>query len=142
MRSQLWLLRSRLMNWLYLYMNFSPKVLLKMAWGKHSPLTKQKYKAYQGVFRTPSERYGLVSFKNTLLDFNLLRWHIKDLPSLASLPILLAWGMSDSLISSRNLDRWLTMFPDARVSRFEKVGHFVADEGEELLAAELGRFLH
>jgi pimeloyl-ACP methyl ester carboxylesterase len=141
MRSQLWLLRSRLMNWLYLYMNFSPKVLLKMAWGKHSPLTKQKHKAYQGAFRTPSERYGLVSFKIILLDFNLPCWHMKDLPSLASLPVLLAWGMSDSLISSRNLDRWLTMFPDARVSRFEKVGHFVADEGEELLAAELRKFL-
>jgi haloalkane dehalogenase len=141
MRSQLWLLRSRLMNWLYLYMNFSPKVLLKMAWGKHSPLTKQKHKAYQGAFRTPSERYGLLSFKNTLLDFDLPCWHMKDLPSLASLPIFLAWGMSDSLVSSRNLDRWLTMFPDARVSRFEKVGHFVADEGEELLAAELRKFL-
>jgi haloalkane dehalogenase len=139
MRSQLWLLRSRLMNWLYLYMNFSPKVLLKMA--KHSPLTKQKHKAYQGAFRTPSERYGLLSFKNTLLDFDLPCWHMKDLPSLASLPIFLAWGMSDSLVSSRNLDRWLTMFPDARVSRFEKVGHFVADEGEELLAAELRKFL-
>ncbi len=33
------------------------------------------------------------------------------------------------------------MFPDARVSRFEKVGHFVADEGEELLAADLKSFL-
>jgi hypothetical protein len=33
------------------------------------------------------------------------------------------------------------MFPDARVSKFEKVGHFVADEGEELLAAELRKFL-
>ena len=141
MRSQLWLLRSRLMNWLYLYMNFSPKVLLKMAWGKHSPLTKQKHKAYQGTFRTPSERYGLLSFKNTLLNLDLPCWHMKDLPRLASLPIFLAWGMSDSLVSSRNLDRWLTMFPDARVSRFEKVGHFVADEGEELLAAEMRKFI-
>lgn len=33
------------------------------------------------------------------------------------------------------------MFPDARVSMFEKVGHFVADEGEELLAPDLKSFL-
>ncbi len=33
------------------------------------------------------------------------------------------------------------MFPGARVSRFEKVGHFVADEGEELLAPDLKSFL-
>jgi pimeloyl-ACP methyl ester carboxylesterase len=141
MRSQLWILRSRLMDWLYLYMNFSPKVLLKMAWGKHSPITKQKRKAYQDAFRSPSERYGLLSFKNTLLNFDHPCWHSKDLSNLASMPILLAWGMSDSLISSRNLDRWIKMFPDARVSRFEKVGHFVADEGEELLAPELRKFL-
>jgi haloalkane dehalogenase len=141
MRSQLWILRSSMMNWLYLNMNFSPKVLLKMAWGKHSPLTKQKHKAYQGAFRSPGERYGLLSFKNTLLDFDLPCWHRKDLPNLASLPIFLAWGMSDALISSRNLDRWTKMFPNARVSRFEKVGHFVADEGEELLAPELRDFL-
>ncbi len=141
MRSQLWILRSRLMNWLYLYMNFSPKVLLKIAWGKHRSLTKQKHKAYQDAFRSPSERYGLVAFKDALVNFDLPCWHLNDLPALATLPVFLAWGMSDSLISSRNLERWITMFPDARVSRFEKVGHFVADEGEELLAPELITFL-
>lgn len=71
MRSQLWILRSRLMDWLYLHMNFSPRVLLKMAWGKHSPLTKRKHKSYQDAFRSPSERHGLLSFKNTLLNFDL-----------------------------------------------------------------------
>jgi pimeloyl-ACP methyl ester carboxylesterase len=49
--------------------------------------------------------------------------------------------MKDPLISPRNLDRWILMFPNAKVSRFEKVGHFVADEGEELLAPELLSFL-
>jgi len=33
------------------------------------------------------------------------------------------------------------MFPVARVLRFEKVGHFVADEGEELLAPDLKSIL-
>jgi haloalkane dehalogenase len=141
LRSQLWILRSRLMDWLYLHMNFSPRILLKMAWGKHIPLSKQKHKAYQDAFRSPSERHGLLAFKNTLLNFDLPCWHLEDLPNLASLPIFLAWGMSDSLISARNLDRWISMFPDARVSRFEKVGHFVADEGEELLALDLKSFL-
>lgn len=112
-----------------------------MAWGKHSPLTKRKHKSYQDAFRSPSERYGLLSFKNTLLNFDLPCWHLDGLPGLASLPVFLAWGMSDSLISSRNLDRWTSMFPDARVSRFEKVGHFVADEGEELLSPDLKSFL-
>lgn len=141
MLSQLWILRSRLMDWLYLYMNFSPKVLLKMAWGKHIPLSKQKRKTYQSAFRGPSERYGLLAFKNTLLNFDQPCWHIKELPSLASLPVFLAWGMSDPLISPRNLDRWTTIFPNAKVSRFEKVGHFVVDEGEELFATEFIGFL-
>jgi haloalkane dehalogenase len=64
-----------------------------------------------------------------------------ELLKLTSLPIYLAWGMKDPLISPRNLDRWISMFPNAKVSRFEKVGHFVADEGEELLAPELLSFL-
>lgn len=142
MKSQLWILRSAMMKWLYLNMNFSPKVLLKMAWGKHAPLTKEKHKAYQDAFKSRDERQGLLAFRDVLLDFNQPCWGIKhELSKLTPLPIYLAWGMNDPLISPRNLDRWISMFPSAKVSRFEKVGHFVADEGEELLAPELVTFL-
>jgi haloalkane dehalogenase len=142
MRSQLWILRSAMMTWLYLSMNFSPKVLLKMAWGEHAPLSKEKHKAYQSAFRSRDERHGLLAFRDVLLDFSQPCWSIKqELPKLTSLPIYLAWGMKDSLISPRNLERWISIFPNAKVSKFEKVGHFVADEGEELLAPELLSFL-
>ncbi|MFN7877179.1 MAG: alpha/beta fold hydrolase [Pirellula sp.] len=142
MRSQLWLLRSKLMDWLYLYMNFSPKVLLKMAWGTHRPLTKEKHRAYQAPFGSPKERYGALAFKNTLLNFELPCWNNNGLARLSSLPVLLAWGMKDALVSPRNLDRWIDSLPSARVVKFERVGHFVADEGEELLASELRIFLN
>lgn len=142
MKSQLWILQSAMMKWLYLNLNFSPKILLKMAWGKHASLTKEKHKAYQGAFRSRDERYGLLAFRDVLLDFSQPCWRMKhELLKLISLPIYLAWGMKDPLISPRNLDRWISMFPNAKVSRFEKVGHFVADEGEELLAPELLSFL-
>ncbi|XZE32386.1 alpha/beta fold hydrolase [Pirellulaceae bacterium SH501] len=141
MRSQLWFLRSRWMNWLYLYMNFSPRVLLKMAWGKHRPLTKEKHRAYQSAFPSSQDRYGLVAFKDSLLNFDLPCWHMESLSSLRSIPIHLAWGMKDPLITSRNLERWCEIYPHARVSKFARVGHFVADEGEELLASALQDFL-
>jgi pimeloyl-ACP methyl ester carboxylesterase len=141
MKSQVWILRSGLMKWLYLQMNFSPKVLLKLAWGKHRPLTRDKHEAYQRAFSSPDERLGLLAFRDALLDFNQDCWNRSvEISKLSRLPIYLAWGMQDSLISPRTLDRWIAMFPSAKVSRFAKVGHFVADEAEELLGPELMAF--
>ena len=109
-----------------------------MAWGKHRSLSKEKHREYQLVFPTSDERRGLLAFRDTLLDFKKPCWGMaKELPKLNRLPIHLAWGMKDPLISHRNLDRWISLYPDAKVSRFEHVGHFVADEGQELLTQEL-----
>jgi pimeloyl-ACP methyl ester carboxylesterase len=141
MQSQVWLLRSGLMKWLYLHWNFSPKVLLQLAWGKYRPLTEDQHAVYQRAFTSPNERHGLVAFRDALLDFSQPCWHRKaEISKLSRLPIYLAWGMEDSLISPRTLDRWISMFPSAKVSRFAKVGHFVAEEGEELLGPELELF--
>ena len=50
------LLRSAMMKWLCLNMNFSPKVLLKLAWCEHASLTNEKHKAYQIAFGSHDER--------------------------------------------------------------------------------------
>jgi pimeloyl-ACP methyl ester carboxylesterase len=141
-KKQKWLMTSNVMKFCYLRLNFSAKILVKMAWGKHRPLSKEKHMKYQARFRTPSERMGTWGFLQSLFNKEDPAWHQeKKLSVLKDKPILILWGENDKLISKDHLERWKSHFPSARVRTFPEVGHFVADEAPELVGRELLDFL-
>jgi haloalkane dehalogenase len=64
-----------------------------------------------------------------------------ELPSLANLPILLAWGMRDWCIRPACLDRFLTHWPSAEVLRLEDCGHYVVEDAHERILPVMKDFL-
>ena len=136
-----WLMKSWMMKYLYLRFNFSAKFMLKIAWGTYQPLTKEKHLKYQSYFRTPSDRYGTLGFINSLFDFKNDAWNVtKKLNNTQKKKVQIIWGESDKLVSILNIERWKQVFPKAEVVLLPHVGHFVADEGAELVCPILFKF--
>jgi len=50
------------------------------------------------------------------------------LPTLAGNKKLIVWGARDFCFDDTFLSRWREIFPDARVDRLERVGHYVLDD--------------
>ena len=63
------------------------------------------------------------------------------LPTLASRPVLMIWGMRDWCFTPACLERLQLSFPDAEVERFEDVGHWVVEEARERIIDRLRPFL-
>lgn len=60
----------------------------------------------------------------------------KSLPSLKDMPIKLIWGMKDWCFQPRCLDKLVEHWPNADVTRFSDVGHWVTEEApQEVLKA-------
>jgi pimeloyl-ACP methyl ester carboxylesterase len=133
MKHQKLLVSSGILPALYRYLNFSPRVLIKMAWGSQRPLTKELHIHFMSRFPSPDERSGPIGFLRALFDFENPAWHRSDDLKGVSIPVQIVWGMADKLVSRRNLKRWQQIFPSATVSELPNVGHFVAAEAHELL---------
>lgn len=143
LKSTGWLMRSWLMRLMYLYLNFSAKVMIKSAWGTYRPLTKERHEFYMNKFKSPSDRLGAWSFVLALFDKNDLSWHVgKKLSILPQKPTLIIWGLSDKFISQKNLTRWQQMLPHAEVHKIEKAGHFVSEECPEAVGDLLQKFFN
>jgi haloalkane dehalogenase len=57
-------------------------------------------------------------------------------------PTLLCWGLRDPAFgTTRALDRWQSLFPDATTRRFSDVGHYVPEELGPALVGPVARFL-
>lgn len=141
MKAQSVFVKLGILPFLYRYFNFSPKVLLKMAWGSHSPLAKERHSHYISMFPTQKERSGAIGFLKALFDFENSVWKKTETLKSITIPVQIIWGKADKLISIRNLERWNKIFPDAKIVALENVGHFVAEEAPEIFADELDSFL-
>ena len=142
LRRQKWLMTSPMMKFLYLKLNFSALVMVKMAWGKHRPLTKAHHSHYQLAFRTPSERMGTWKFLEALFDSSNPAWDFSSrIKEISPPPVMILWGEADKFISMQNFKKWKSLFPKARTHSFKNVGHFVCDEAPELVAPALMEFV-
>jgi haloalkane dehalogenase len=63
------------------------------------------------------------------------------LPQLADRPIELVWGMKDWCFRPECLERFEAVFPRARVTRLEDVGHYVMEEASQEVNAAIARCL-
>ncbi|KUG05931.1 alpha/beta fold hydrolase [Solirubrum puertoriconensis] len=136
-----WLLHSWLGRWLYLGLNFSPRVLLKKGFADARQLTPAIHRHYLQPFARRSQRTG---------PWRLGQWLVRasdwyearrqDLPRLASKPTLLVWAAHDPFFNEQHLGRWQALLPQARTVRLN-CGHFLPEEKPAELTQVLDGFL-
>lgn len=122
------ILNSSMGKFMYLRMNFSPKVLLKQGFFDRKKLTKSIHKQYIYPFPTKDSRWALLNIGQSLVgssDWYQQQWEL--LEKLESKPWLILWGMEDTFITSDYLDKWLDRLPNAHVKELN-CGHFVQEE--------------
>ncbi len=135
------LMTSALVRWLYLNANLSARVIVKAAWGRHRPLTRDKHREYTSAFPRRDARHGTVAFLRALFDDAEPAWGMHTrLGALQGIPVQVVWGTRD-VIDAATADRWQREVPHARGVRLPEVGHFIADEAPELLVPLLADFL-
>lgn len=135
------ILASRVLPFLYLYLNFSARFLLPSSFGDRK-LSKGLHRHYVLPFDKPSRRHGPLAFARSLLRdhpwFESM-WQRKSV--LQPKPVLLIWGMKDRFIGENHLDRFADGFPRARIARIETAGHFPQEEEPGQVAEALLDFL-
>jgi haloalkane dehalogenase len=106
--------------------------------GDKRRLTPEIHRHYLMPLATPDERKGCWVFPGQITGSSAWLqslWERRD--RLQEKKILIAWGMKDIGFRKKELDRWITVFPHARVARFEDAGHFVPEEKPDELIREM-----
>jgi pimeloyl-ACP methyl ester carboxylesterase len=133
--------RSIFGRFLYLLLNFSPRVILPASFAMKQRLTRNVHRHYLAPFATRRERTapwvlgcelaGSGSFYESLWQ-QRERW-----PRLAAI----VWGMRDPALNTQLLLQLEAAFPQARVTRIADAGHFPQEEAPELVTAALREVL-
>ncbi len=135
------LLKSPLLPFLYLYLNFSPKYLLPKSFGDHK-LPGHILKQYTKPFSGKNQRYGALAFAKSLLhdqDWFEELWLKRG--AISSKPTLLMWGMKDPIIKPKNLYKFESGFTNVSTVKIEGSGHFPQEEEPSLTAKAIISFM-
>ena len=135
------ILKSPLLPFLYLYLNFSPKYILPKSIGERK-ISKDILKQYTKPFAGKSQRYGTLAFARSLLndqDWFEELWSKRQ--PISSKPALFIWGMKDPVIKPGYLEKFSNGFPNSRILRLESCGHFPQEEEPERVGEAIGDFL-
>jgi haloalkane dehalogenase len=133
--------RSLLGRLLYLFLNFSPRVLLPATFAVKQRLSPAVHRHYLAPFATWRERTAPWVLGCELAgssDFYASLWQQR-----ASWPELSAiiWGMRDAALDNGLLAQLEAAFPAAQVTRIADAGHFPQEEEAHTVTAALRRVL-
>ena len=135
------ILNSGIGRFMYLNLNFSPKVLLKKGFSDKKKLSRKAHKAYLYPFPTKESRLSLLQIGQSLLgdsDWYQQQWDRLDV--LADKKWLFLWGMEDDFIGPEYLLRWSERLEKAKIHQFD-CGHFVQEEASAPSIVALRSFL-
>lgn len=135
------IINSPIGRFLYLRLNFSPRVLLKKAFSDKKVLSKTIHKQYYKPYPDKPSRIQLYRIAQSLVgssDWYEQQWQKLDL--LENKPWLILWGIKDNLFSRDFLKKWKRRLPHARVHTYN-AGHFVQEEYPNKTAAAISSFL-
>jgi len=124
-------INSRVGKFMYLTMNFSPKVLLRQGYSNKKNLSKKVHQHYIKPFPDKVSRISLLKLAKALVgssDWYQKQWEQLDL--LATKEWLILWGTKDTFITMDSLKRWQEKLPNAKTEEIES-GHFVQEESKE-----------
>ena len=132
---------SWLGRFLYLNMNFSPKVLLKKGFADKSNLSKTVHQHYIKPFPNKKSRHALLDLAQSLAgssDWYQQQW--RQLDKLANKDWLMIWGTKDEFITTDYLTNWTKRLPNARLVEMD-CGHFVQEEKSDKAIIEIKSFV-
>lgn len=135
------IVNSGIGKFLYLNLNFSPKVLLKQGFSDKKNLTKTVHQQYTKPFPDKNSRATLLKLARSLVgssDWYQTQW--QHLEKLVHKPWLILWGNKDAFITTDYLKKWKDRLPNAETKQFE-VGHFVQEENTKESIKEIYNFL-
>ena len=115
-------------KFLYLNMNFSPKVLLKKGFSDKKNLPKKVHQQYIKPFPNKESRIPLLDLAKSLVGSS--EWYQEQWNKLHKLDDkdwLILWGTKDSFITPKYLKKWQDRLPDAKLIAFD-CGHFIQEE--------------
>jgi haloalkane dehalogenase len=119
---------SMLGRFLYLRLNFSPKILLKKGFTDKSKLSKEVHRHYTKPFPDKDSRQSLLRLAESLYgssDWYQAQW--EKLSVLQNKSWLILWGTQDEFITTDYLKVWADRLPRVQVKTFD-CGHFVQEE--------------
>lgn len=122
--------------------NFFATSVVRRVFGDRRRLTPELHAHITTPLAVPEERKGSWVFPGAIIGSTTwLRslWERRE--RIAGKVSLIAWGMKDIAFREKELRRWSETFPEARIARFDDVGHFVADEASERLIVEMESLL-
>lgn len=135
------ILKSPLLPLLYRYLNFSPKLFLPKSFGDRR-LSKHLLKQYTKPFADRTERNGALAFAKSLLndqDWFQELWNNRH--AISNKPTFFIWGMKDPVIKPKNLEKFVSGFPNSKAMRLETCGHFPQEEQPDIVTKLLIEFL-
>jgi haloalkane dehalogenase len=135
-------INSWLGKFLYLNMNFSPKVLLKKGFANKKNLSKEIHKQYIKPFPDKTSRIPLLDLAKALVgssDWYQAQW--EKLDQLSDKEWLILWGTKDEFITMEYLKKWQERLPNVKTKRLE-CGHFVQEEKTEESIKAIRNFMN
>lgn len=135
------IVRGAIGKFFYLYLNYSPKFLLKQGFADKQNLSKSVHRHYTRPFPNKQSRIPLLHIARALVgssDWYQKQWELLD--TLADKEWLILWGKRDQFITPEYLAQWKTRFPRASVTELD-CGHFIQEEKSQEAIAEIDAFL-
>lgn len=122
------IVNSWLGRFLYLQLNFSPKVLLKQGFVDRARLNSRIHEHYLMPFPNKRSRHGLLKIAQSLIgssNWYQAQWECLD--ALTEKPWLVLWGTEDTFITTDHLSKWRSRLSNVQFHEFD-CGHFVQEE--------------
>lgn len=82
-----------------------------------------------------------IPFEEDHPTFELVSEVQESLSKFSNLPVLICWGLKDSLFDEDFLNIWISFFPDAKVHRFEDCGHYILEDATEEVIKLINGFI-
>lgn len=118
-----------------------------MATSRPGRLSRDVRAGYGFPYSTVRRRVAIMRFVEDIPlsprdeSYGLVKRIESSLPQWRSRPALIGWGMQDFCFHEGYLDRWIRLFPQARVYRFENAGHYVLEDARDRIAPIVEEFL-
>ena len=136
------ILKSPLLPLLYRYINFSPRFILPNSFYNKKLLSADIKKQYTKPFAKPTERNGTLAFAKSLLnDQGYFESLWQKIHFLADKEVLFIWGMNDTVILPKYLEKFASAFPKNQTVRLYSCGHFPQEEKKEEVLQAIEAFL-
>jgi haloalkane dehalogenase len=133
-----WLMSGKSGRLLAGYGNLFSGLLLWLAIYQKSAFLRRIHQCYKEPYRTPDERIAHYTMPYHLMAANDWFQSLYENRSfIAQKPTALIWGMKDPAFRPVFLKTWEKMWPEAKITRLHKAGHFPQEDQPESVVSAI-----